>query len=317
MTKRSAVAISFALLAFCIDGMTGAHAQLPSGYVSSSGLDTNNCQTPTQLNVQDNIGPCRTFARLLSQLSDGGVGECVDAGFFQQLAITRAVTIDCKLGGGGFNTSFININAPGKKVHLRNISLTAAGLVAKPVVIDAADSVELENVLLSGSNVSGSNFAALTDQRKGPGKLSIRNSAIVGTADTPGLGILIAPMSGILNAVIDNVSVRNSTYGLAVGNGGRVMVFRSTFSQNSAAGIEADPGVLMDINDTLVTNNTTGIIANAGATIAISNSGINSNNTGISGATLSYGNNRFFANAISNGTPPTPAGSPSSENGLR
>jgi hypothetical protein len=66
-----------------------------------------------------------------------------------------------------------------------------------------------------------------------------------------------------------------------------------------------------------VSNNTTGVAASGGSSVALSNSAFNSNNTGVSGATISYGNNRFFANAVSDGTPPTPAGSTSSENGLR
>jgi hypothetical protein len=42
----------------------------------------------------------------------------------------------------------------------------------------------------------------------------------------------------------------------------------------------------------------------------------NSNNTAISGSVLTYGNNRIFAN-IGDGTPLTPVGSVSSENGLK
>jgi hypothetical protein len=96
-----------------------------------------------------------------------------------------------------------------------------------------------------------------------------------------------------------------------------VMVSRSVFSFHSAAGIEADPGGIIELSNTLVSNNLTGVIANGGSSISIFSSGINSNNTGISGATRSYGNNRFFANAISDGTPPTAVGGVASENGLR
>ena len=64
----------------------------------------------------------------------------------------------------------------------------------------------------------------------------------------------------------------------------------------------------------MISHNGTGIVAQG--TIAISNSDINSNTTAISGAARTYGNNRIFANS-SDGTPPTPFGALSSENGLR
>ena len=109
---------------------------------------------------------------------------------------------------------------------------------------------------------------------------------------------------------------RDNTYGLAVGAGGRVMIDRSTFSGNTVAGIEADAGAFVGIDNSLVSSNETGVVAIGGSTIAISNTDINSNNTPITGPTSSYGNNRIFANGLV-GTAPTPAGAVSSEMGQR
>src|SRR5205085_6753552 len=119
-----------------------------------------------------------------------------------------------------------------------------------------------------------------------------------------------------LSAVLDNVRVSDSNYGLAVGAGGRVMIKRSVFSGNSVAGIEADPSAVVAINDTLISGNTTGIFAAGNSAIVISNSDIASNNTGISGTTRTFGNNRIFANT-SDGPLPSAMGSLSSENGQR
>jgi Periplasmic copper-binding protein (NosD) len=306
--------ITLAVICVLAGHMTSATgAGLPIAYVSAGGLDTADCSSTRVLNAGAN-GPCRNFARALSQVQDGGAIVCVGPGYFQQMTITTSVTIDCRAGGGAFNTVSIVVNAPGKKVRFRNLAVNAVSLIVNPIIINSADSVEFDNVTISGSTGT-----AIQDTRPGPAKLSIRNSTIVGNTDNAAAGIVVAPQNGVatLSAVLDNVSVRSSGYGLAVGNGARVMVTHSTFTQNATAGIEVDQGGIVDINDTLISSNTTGIIASNGSSVALSNSGINSSNTGISGPTRSYGNNRFFANAISDGTPPTPAGAASSENGLR
>jgi hypothetical protein len=92
-----------------------------------------------------------------------------------------------------------------------------------------------------------------------------------------------------------------------VGSGGRVTIKHSVFSGNTTAGIEADPGATIEIEETLASFNGTGILANSGATVSMANSGIISNSTAISGATRSYGNNRMTSNS-SDGTAPTPIG---------
>jgi hypothetical protein len=72
---------------------------------------------------------------------------------------------------------------------------------------------------------------------------------------------------------------------------------------NATAGVEADPGGQVYVDNTEIANN--GIGVQAYGNVALGNSGIVSNTTGISGTTSSYGNNRIFAN-FSAGTAPTP-----------
>ena len=130
-----------------------------------------------------------------------------------------------------------------------------------------------------------------------------------------GSGILILPGAGSsLAVVLDNVTSAGNTYGVAAAAGARIMIKRSGISGNSTAGVEADPGSFIGINDTLVSHNGTGIIANGGSSVAISNSDINSSTTAFSGPTVSYGNNRVFANGTV-GTPPTPIGAASNQFG--
>jgi hypothetical protein len=74
-------------------------------------------------------------------------------------------------------------------------------------------------------------------------------------------------------------------------------------SDNSVAGIEADPGAQVFVDTTKISHNASyGIHALGGVTLA--NSDIVFNNSSISGATMSYGNNRLYGNGA--GDAPSP-----------
>jgi hypothetical protein len=298
--RATTFSVLLTLAALAATGTT-ARAQSFITFVSSSGSDADNCGTPATA--------CANFGAAQNRTTEGGTITCVNPGFYGGgFPITKSLTIDCLAGGGGAHSLWLTINAPGKTVRLRNLAMNGASAVGPLLDIVAAGSVHLENVL-----VTGSTNLAIHDHRAGPAKLVISNSSIVGNA---GAGIVIAPSSGIIGAVLDNVHSDNNAYGVAVGAGGRVMITRSVFSWNGTSGIHADAGAVIEVNDTLASHNQFGINANNGATVALSNSGINSNTTGISGPTQTYGNNRIFANS-NNGTAPVAFGAASSEFGLR
>src|SRR2546423_3610247 len=126
-----------------------------------------------------------------------------------------------------------------------------------------------------------------------------RHGATCSFVNNTGVGIVIAPASGIIGAALDNVRSANNSFGLAVGTGGRVMVKNSVFTSNTTAGIEADSGATIHVNTSLVSYNSTGVVSSG--TVLLSDSAIDSNSTAISGAARSSGNNRIFANS-SDGT---------------
>jgi parallel beta helix pectate lyase-like protein len=231
-------------------------------------------------------------------LNDGGAVICMDPGFYDNyFTITKSMTIDCLAGGGALNIINLTINAPSKTVRLRNIVVNAAFYFNTPQIdIQAASRVYLENILVTGT-LQGA--PGIIDHRAGPGVLTISNSSIVSNA---GSGIVVAPASGTIGVELDNVRSADNNYGLAVGSGGRVMIKNSTFTGNTTAGIEVDPGGYVSVSGTEISFNSTGI--EASGAVALTHSSINSNSTAISGATQSLGNNLIFANSI-NGTAPT------------
>jgi len=243
----------------------------------------------------------------VGKTGSGGEVICVGPGDFGIVSsITTSVTINCVPGA---SVRSFYVDAPGGVVIVRNLMVNGLAIDNSLIQIAAAASVRLENVF-----VTGSTSFAVVDHRSASGRLYITNSSVVGNF---GAGIVVAPPSGVsVSAVFDNVRVTDNTYGLAVGVGGRVMVKHSVFAGNSTAGVEADPGAYVALKDVMVEGNNTGVLAGNGSHIVLSNSDVDSNNTAISGSVSSYGNNSIFAN-IGDGTPPTPAGSLSSENGLK
>ena len=289
------IAIVLTALVLTTQWTPEAKAQSLFTYVSSSGSDGNTCYTPSSA--------CATLPRAIAQNFGGGIVQCVDAANFNIIAnhvnviIDRSITINCVAGAAISAASFV-INAPSQVVKIRNIGITGfSGYTAGSTIeIVAASQVYLENITSAG-NPSGQ--PGIYDHRAGPGLLHIRNSSVVNSG---GAGIVVAPASGSLGVVLDNVASSYNKYGLAVGRGGRIMITGSTFTGNTTAGIQTDGGAIVDLDTSVVSFNDTGILA--GGAITLSNSGINSNTTAINGATKSYGNNRIVANAVA-GTAPT------------
>ena len=293
--KLKLIAGALTLVPAAVLGATAAEAQSSNTFIASFGNDASVSCTRTS--------PCQTFSSAQGKTTIGGVITCVDPLSLGQLSISKSLTVDCQAGGGSNAFSLI-VDAPGASVRVRNFTFNATGLYAAVVDIRNAANLHLEHVVVENSFDKG-----IWDRRPGPGQLFVTDSIV---RNFTGPGIVIAPSSGTIAAIFDNVHIETNGYGIAAGNGARVMIKRSVLSGNTSAGVAADPGSFIGINDTLISNNGTGIFGNG--QVAISNSDINSNGTAFNGATVSYGNNRVFANP-SLGTTPTPIGNASSEFG--
>ena len=120
---------------------------------------------------------------------------------------------------------------------------------------------------------------------------------------------LAAPKNSV---VLENVQSLGNGFGIAVATGNNVVISRSVFSGNGIAGIEADPGATVFVDNSVISHNVRyGIFALG--TVGLANSDISLNTSSISGTTMSYGNNRLFENGP--GTAPTPVGATSTDFG--
>jgi Right handed beta helix region len=294
-----------------------AHAQATRTWVTGEGgSDANPCSRTS---------PCQTFAGAIVKTFINGIINCIDSGAYGTVTITKSITIDCHEQTAGVLASgttgiIINIpagnpNDPLRTVRIRNLNISgtgASGMVGTRTGINGIRIDSALNVFLDDMQIDGFSQRGVFDQRSSNGKLYIKNSTI---RDNAGVGILVAPTSGaIVDAKIENVHADLSSFGIAVGAGGRVMVSNSTFTGNTSAGVEADPGVNLTVSHSVISGNTTGVQAAAGSFIRLSNNDIALNGTGISGTTFSFGNNRIAGN-IAAGTAPTPMGADSHDKG--
>jgi len=92
-----------------------AQAKNSFSYVSSTGNDSNACDTPATA--------CLTFAGALAQTANYGEIDCVNAGIYgYDFTIAQSVTIDCA-GGVGSTVGIITISGAAIVVRLRNLTI--------------------------------------------------------------------------------------------------------------------------------------------------------------------------------------------------
>jgi hypothetical protein len=280
-----------------------AHAlSLARTWASHGGNDANTCTIGS---------PCASFSRALSQTGDGGVVGCLDSGNFGVMNITISVIIDCRgtVPTNFFNDSLITcstgivINAPGKVVTLRGLNLIGFSNLCDGIEIDAAAAVYIEDCVIENYR-----RGVLDARTTGLTKLVIKNT-IVRNNTSAGIVAGAAPKNSV---VLENVQSVGNAYGIAVATGNNVVINRSVMSENTIAGVEADPGAFVFVNNTEISHNVSYGVYALG-TVTLANSDIVLNNSSISGATTSYGNNRFAGNGP--GTAPTPVGAASTDFG--
>jgi hypothetical protein len=293
----AAIAVASALFAFSAP----AHAQATRTWVSGVGNDADPCSR---------TAPCKTFAGAISKTAINGIINCIDSGAYGTVTITKSITIDChdvfaSILNGNDQASLtgviINVGVdpkdPWRTVRLRNIDISGNGYGTAGISILAAAAVILEDLEVTGNTKDG-----ISDKRtEGSTTLTIKNTAV---ANNGGVGINGGAQNNVL--VLDNVQSMKNAFGIALAKTNTATIARSVFSSNTTAGVEADSGAQLMLDDSVVSSNTTGISASGGA-VAFANTNLAFNGTAISGTTTSFGNNRIFGNGAA-GVAPTPAG---------
>lgn len=210
------------------------------------------------VNPGSRTAPCKTFAGAISKTATGGEINCLDAGGFGALTITKSITID----GAGTHASILNalttgviVNGPDIVVTIRNLSIQGARNGVTGIKLVKGAVLNVEHCVIANQTGSGIEIV--------PGSnalVFIKDTIIRGNMkEKEGCGIRIAPDETFrVEAFLDNVRLEDNFSGLMVED--RVSVIR--------------------LNNVTVTGNAIGVSAVG------------------RGRIISFGNNRIDGNAM-------------------
>lgn len=304
---RGLLAAVVALLAIPL--ATPASAQATRTWISGVGDDVNPCSR---------TAPCRTFAGAISKTAAQGEINCLDAGTFGTVTITKSIKLLCDNVDGGIlatGTFGITVNAGvNDSVVLSGLDIEGAGTGLAGVRFIAGRSLHIRNSQIRG--FKGATSYAVSFLPTSPNAtLVIDNVTIArnGVANNSG-GILIQPannvavtfaISNLKAGDISGASVRVDTTGVtgAVVKG---IVSNSVFSDaGNAVFVKAPAGSTANVlvSDNVIGTNQNGIVSqDVGATVYATGNLISSNSAfGVrslnGGVLLSYGDNELVNNS--------------------
>src|SRR5882762_2323519 len=216
---------AFTLLSVAVLTLTFASlaSALPSRtWVAGNGADSNPCSR---------TAPCLTFQGALPQTAAGGEINCVDAGDYGPIVITKALTIDCVGTLGSIlvpaASTGVTVNAGSSDViTLRNLSINGGGNMGTTGVgYPAAAAVHLENVRIF--NMAG---YCIISNSSGSTLLTVDDSTI---SDCGFTGIKVLTSSGTAAVNINNTRISKTSAGIEAGNGSRITITNSTIYFNN------------------------------------------------------------------------------------
>ena len=192
---NKSVTVLGAALAICLSAAP-SHAQATRTWVTGAGgSDANPCSR---------TAPCQTFAGAISKTAVNGIINCIDAGAYGAVTITKSITIDCHEQTAGVlasSTTGIVINLttavaldPFQTVRLRNLNIDGSGSCGagcgtrtgiRGINILSAKEVHVEDMFIQNFVNEGIRDARTTTG----GRLYVVNSII---RDNTGSGIAVA-----------------------------------------------------------------------------------------------------------------------------
>lgn len=291
MQKHRLIIQTFALFAFVFAFSLLVQGQATRTWVSGVGDDVNPCSR---------TAPCKTFAGAISKTATNGEINCLDPGGFGAVTITKSITIDCEDTQGsilaaGTNGVIINITSAidtKKAVKLRGLSINGAATGINGVRVLAANSLNMEEVVIDGFTTHGVSL----ENTSGTTKVSIDNCAM---RSNTGNGINTFIIGGNVTLAVSNSRLSNNGAGLNLSSGTKATISNSVVNGNTN-GIAAASATL-GVQGCNISNNTTGIVASAGGTIRIMSNMITNNGTGLSlggGTITSFISNVFSGNTV-------------------
>jgi hypothetical protein len=222
-----------AALAGVVLSSASAHA-IPRTFVSGSGSGA----------ACTRAAPCATFQAAHDVTDAGGEVNCVDAGEYGAVTITKSVTIDCTGTIGAITVPSstttqaigVDINTTGAIVRLRSLTIRGSGGSDFGVAFRAGAALYVEDCIVTGMTRATTGIG-IWFRPSAAAKLLVANS----TLSNNSVGIQVSASSADQVAMINGVVLENNLDGLqASGSGGSV----SAHLRDSIASGNQDDGVI-------------------------------------------------------------------------
>lgn len=259
---------------------TAANAQTRT-WVSGTGNDINPCSR---------TAPCATFSGAISKTSAGGEIDCLDAGNFGTVTITKEITIDCAGVTGGITIGGaigVTVNTgPTDKVVLRNLNIQG------PTGIHGVHYIAGGHLLLDNVRINAFTGTGINVQTTAGGNLYIRDTQISNVTR----GIKVVNSGGAFTLQMDRSRIdRTGFNGIELASTNvTASITNSALADLLLAGLLVSAVAFANLDNNIITGNSTGVNVNvAGGSIRISNNSFENNTTAIvfsNGGTVS-GNN--------------------------
>jgi hypothetical protein len=261
--------------------------------------------------------PCADFQTAHNTTDAGGEINCVDAGLYGSVTISKSITIDCTgifagVRPPGPGTAAIFLNMGSDVVTLRGLAIDGGGTGGIGVSFAFGTALHIENCRIFGfrGGVNGRGIS-VTPGAGVTSKLSVSDSVVTENGlPADGGGIIVQPSgSGSARVELDRVRVKSNTHGIvATGTGSTgpivIQVRDSLVAGHTGNGIAAitNVGIVVDRTSS-VGNAGSGILAQgSGAVVNIGSSTVVGNAAGFNAAAggqiLSYQNNQASGNVI-------------------
>lgn len=297
-----------------------AQAQATRTWVSGVGDDVNPCSR---------TAPCKTFAGAISKTAVRGEINCLDAGGFGAVTITKSISIICEgvtAGIAASGTNGIVINAAATDVIvLRGLDIDGFGTGLNGIRFLAGAALHIENCNIRNFKAAAPNGWGIQFNPTVQAELNVTNTTIANNGSAAdGGGIQIKGLAANTSrALINQSSVLNNAFGIkadganAVGGVINTVIRETVTAGNTLSGVvgttpAGGPIVSIILDRATASFNATGfgVIADGantfirigGSTIAFNNVGVG---TSASGTVLSYKNNQINGNFSNDGTPIT------------
>jgi hypothetical protein len=180
-----------------------AHA-IPRTFVASNGAGA----------ACTRAAPCATFQAAHNATDPDGEVNCVDAGDFGPVTITKSITFDCAGTAGAIEgasgSAGVLIATAGVTVRLRNLTIEAsANPGSDGIVFTDGAALIVQNCIIKNANGSGINFAP-----PGTARLLVSGSIISANSFH---GILISTTSSTsARLVLDGVRLERNGFGVTL-----------------------------------------------------------------------------------------------------